>query len=59
MMYAVAAAGAPGVGKALDILQSEIDKVLAQLGCARFDELGPQQLRPRSPVPTLPAAAPH
>jgi L-lactate dehydrogenase (cytochrome)/(S)-mandelate dehydrogenase len=59
MMYAVAAAGAPGVGKALDILQTEIDKVLAQLGCARFDELGPQQLRPRSPVPTLPAAAPH
>lgn len=46
MMYAVAAAGSPGVQQAIDILRNEVDKVLAQVGCARFEQLGPDHLRP-------------
>ncbi len=44
-LYGLAAAGERGVGLALDILQSEIDRVFGQLGCRSVSELGPHLLR--------------
>jgi (S)-mandelate dehydrogenase len=44
-LYGLAAAGEPGVRLALDILVSEIDRVLGQLGCRSVSELGPHLLR--------------
>jgi len=41
-LYGVAAAGALGAKKAIDILNNDIDVVLAQLGCTSIQELGPQ-----------------
>ena len=38
-LYAVAAAGQPGVARVLQIMRSEIDMVLAQIGCRSFDDL--------------------
>lgn len=38
-LYAVAAAGQPGVARVLQIMRSEIDMVLAQIGCRSFEEL--------------------
>jgi (S)-mandelate dehydrogenase len=49
MMYGVAAAGAPGVARAIRILHSEVDKVLAQLGCRSMDELHAGLLRRAGP----------
>jgi L-lactate dehydrogenase (cytochrome)/(S)-mandelate dehydrogenase len=46
MMYAVASAGQPGVSRAITLLRQEVDKVLAQLGCARFEDLSAAHLRP-------------
>jgi (S)-mandelate dehydrogenase len=44
-LYGLAAAGERGVNRALEILTSEVDRVLGQLGCRSFAELGPQLLR--------------
>ena len=38
-LYAVAAAGQPGVARVLQIMRNEIDMVLAQIGCRAFEEL--------------------
>jgi isopentenyl diphosphate isomerase/L-lactate dehydrogenase-like FMN-dependent dehydrogenase len=43
-LYGAAAAGESGASRALHILKSEIDRVLALLGCPAVDELGPQHL---------------
>jgi (S)-mandelate dehydrogenase len=43
-LYGVAAGGVAGARRAIDILRDEIDRVLIQLGCPRFDELGPNWL---------------
>jgi isopentenyl diphosphate isomerase/L-lactate dehydrogenase-like FMN-dependent dehydrogenase len=43
--YGLAAAGEPGVRRALQLLRSEIDRVLALLGCPSIDSLGPQYIR--------------
>lgn len=56
MMYAVAAAGSDGVAAAFRLLHDEIDKVMAQIGCAQLDELGPGLLRAAGAVP--PAVSP-
>jgi (S)-mandelate dehydrogenase len=45
-LYGLAAGGEPGVERALEILVSEIDRVLGQLGCRSLAELGPQFLQP-------------
>jgi L-lactate dehydrogenase (cytochrome)/(S)-mandelate dehydrogenase len=45
MMYSVAAAGSAGVGRAIGILNNEVDKVIAQLGCPRFEDLSMDYLR--------------
>ncbi len=44
-LYGLAAGGEPGVRRALDILTSELDRVLGQLGVCSVDELGPHLLR--------------
>jgi (S)-mandelate dehydrogenase len=44
-LYGLAAGGEPGVKRALEILTSEIDRALGQLGVRSLDELGPQLLR--------------
>ena len=50
-LYGVAAAGQAGVARALQIVRSEIHMVLAQLGCARYEDLDTSYLlSPSSPV---------
>lgn len=43
-LYGAAAGGAPGVHKAIDILRDEIDRVMAQLGCASLQQLDERYL---------------
>src|SRR5207237_6280510 len=42
--YGAAAGGLPGVKKAIDIFQGEIDLVMGQIGCPSVDQLGPDFL---------------
>ena len=44
-LYGAAAGGEPGVRRALEILKSEVDRVLALLGCPSADALGPRHVR--------------
>lgn len=44
-LYGLIAGGEPGVRRALQILTSETDRVLGQLGCCAVSELGPHLLR--------------
>jgi len=43
-LYGVAAAGEPGVRRALQLLKVETERVFALLGCNSVDELGPEHL---------------
>jgi (S)-mandelate dehydrogenase len=43
-LYGAAAAGLPGVKKAIDIFVGEIDLVMGQIGCPSLDQLGPDFL---------------
>ena len=43
-LYGAVAGGSPGVKKAVDIFRSEIDLVMAQIGCPSLDRLGPDFL---------------
>ena len=43
-LYGLAAGGEAGANHALDILTSEIDRVLGQLGCQSFADVGPHLL---------------
>ncbi len=43
-LFAAAAGGARGIARALQIVRSEIDMVMAQIGCSSFDALGPHCL---------------
>ncbi len=52
-LYGVAAGGEAGASHALEILRSELDRVLGQLGCRSLADLGPGLLR--EGMPTLPA----
>jgi isopentenyl diphosphate isomerase/L-lactate dehydrogenase-like FMN-dependent dehydrogenase len=55
--YGLASGGEAGVRRALELLRAEIDRVLALLGCASIDELGPQFLRiaSKDAAPTAPS----
>jgi isopentenyl diphosphate isomerase/L-lactate dehydrogenase-like FMN-dependent dehydrogenase len=55
-MYGAAAGGEAGVRRALQLLRSEIDRVLALLGCCSIEELGPHNLRlaPKEPAQVRP-----
>jgi isopentenyl diphosphate isomerase/L-lactate dehydrogenase-like FMN-dependent dehydrogenase len=43
-LYGAVAGGLPGVKKAVDIFRTEIDTVMAQIGCPSLDQLGPDFL---------------
>ncbi|MDB5729709.1 MAG: hypothetical protein JWQ00_2914 [Noviherbaspirillum sp.] len=43
-LYGVAAGGQAGAAKALSILESEVDRVMALIGCASIAELSPQHV---------------
>lgn len=45
-LFGVAAAGERGADRVIQIIRSEIDMVLAQIGCGTFDALGPAYLWP-------------
>jgi isopentenyl diphosphate isomerase/L-lactate dehydrogenase-like FMN-dependent dehydrogenase len=44
-LYGVTAGGEEGVLHALDLLKTEVDRVMALIGCPTVDGLGPQYLR--------------
>jgi isopentenyl diphosphate isomerase/L-lactate dehydrogenase-like FMN-dependent dehydrogenase len=44
-LYGAAAGGEEGVLHALNLLKSEVDRVMALIGCPRIDALGPEYLR--------------
>jgi isopentenyl diphosphate isomerase/L-lactate dehydrogenase-like FMN-dependent dehydrogenase len=44
-LWGLAAGGEAGVTHALKLLQEETDRVLGQIGCPSFDQLGPQFVR--------------
>jgi len=44
-LYGATAGGEEGVLRALDLLKSEVDRVMALIGCPTVDGLGPQYLR--------------
>jgi (S)-mandelate dehydrogenase len=57
-LYGATVGGAAGVRKVLDILRSELEMVLGQVGCPRTADLGPQFiLRPDRNRTTLPLPA--
>jgi isopentenyl diphosphate isomerase/L-lactate dehydrogenase-like FMN-dependent dehydrogenase len=45
VVYGLAAAGEAGAWRVLELLRSELDRVLALIGCNAVTELGPQHLR--------------
>lgn len=48
-LYGVAAGGQAGAARALDIVRKEVDMVMAQIGCARFEDLHAGYLWPAHP----------
>jgi L-lactate dehydrogenase (cytochrome)/(S)-mandelate dehydrogenase len=48
-LYGAVAGGLPGVKKAIDIFKTEIDTVMAQIGCPSLDQLGPDFLWTEEP----------
>jgi (S)-mandelate dehydrogenase len=44
-LYGAAAGGEAGIARALELLRSEVDRVLALIGCAGIDALGPEYVR--------------
>lgn len=58
-LYGAAAGGEAGVLHALNLLKSEVDRVLALLGCTSLEQLGPEYLRldGKPQAETLPALA--
>jgi len=44
-LYGATAGGEEGVLHALDLLKTEVDRVMALIGCPTVDEIGPQYLR--------------
>jgi len=44
-VWALAAAGEPGVARLLEILRTDLDRTLALLGCARISDLDPSYIR--------------
>ena len=50
-LYGAVAGGIRGVRKAIEILRDEIDRVTAQIGCPRVEELGPGFIQNNSVAP--------
>jgi isopentenyl diphosphate isomerase/L-lactate dehydrogenase-like FMN-dependent dehydrogenase len=47
-LYGIAAGGQAGAKHAIDLLKSEVDRVIALLGCPSIAQLGPQFLAQRT-----------
>ena len=54
-LFGVAAAGEAGIARTFQIIRSEIDMVMAQIGCGSFDELNAGYLWPAIPDGRQPA----
>jgi (S)-mandelate dehydrogenase len=50
-LYGLAAAGEAGVDHVLSLLKDEVDRTLAQIGCASVGELSPDYIMADRPVP--------
>src|SRR3546814_17375670 len=50
-LYGLAAHGAPGVARVLELLRMELERTLALLGCANVDELTRDHIRLAGEVP--------
>jgi (S)-mandelate dehydrogenase len=51
-LYGLAAAGEAGVDNVLDLLKDEVDRTLAQIGCASARELSPDYVMTDAQMPT-------
>jgi (S)-mandelate dehydrogenase len=51
-LYGLAAAGEPGVDHILRLLKDEVDRTLAQIGCASAGQLSPDYVMADRPMPT-------
>jgi 4-hydroxymandelate oxidase len=47
VLWGLAAGGAEGVGRVLEMLRTEIDLAMALCGCPTVADIGPDLLRPR------------
>ena len=52
-LFGAAAAGEAGIARVIQLVRSEIDMVMAQIGCRAFDELNPAYLWPTPPAPEV------
>jgi len=52
-LFPLAAAGAPGVDRSLDLMRGEIERAMILMGCCSIDQLTPQNLRLHSQAPTV------
>lgn len=44
-LYGLAAGGQPGVERAIDLLRTEVIRVMTLMGCSKIADIGPQHLR--------------
>jgi (S)-mandelate dehydrogenase len=49
-LYGLAAAGEPGVDHVLSLLKDEVDRTLAQIGCASASQLSPDYVMAEGPL---------
>jgi (S)-mandelate dehydrogenase len=52
-LYGLAAAGEPGVSHVLRLLKDEVDRTLAQIGCASASQLSSDYVMADGPMPTI------
>jgi (S)-mandelate dehydrogenase len=52
-LYGLAAAGEAGVDHVLRLLKDEVDRTLAQIGCASASQLSPDFVLADGPMPTI------
>ena len=43
-LYGAAAAGPAGIKSVIEIVRKEVDLIMAQIGCAKLSEIGPEFL---------------
>lgn len=52
-LYALAAGGAPAVGRLLDLLRAETERTLGLIGCAHVDDVGRDHVRLSAEIPAF------
>jgi (S)-mandelate dehydrogenase len=58
-LYGLAAAGEVGVEHVLRLLKDEVDRTLAQIGCASANQLSPDYVMADGPLPTIASPSVH